>query len=289
MRRAGLHCILEEIVAAGSSSPARQGGDTSLAGALTKRACMVTIAAPILVSMFVLMSVPMLAQDARIVRGEKVFVTNCSVPYCHGPNGTAGRAPKLVGHSFNVRDLTNTISNGIANKGMPAFAKQLSTDDLDALVGYVMTLRGTSPAANATPVRPVATEAPGKVLFPAKALFFDAVRMGGCSRCHELDRRGSPVASIKTVPVDLGTIDATHTVMVSAPGEPPFPAFVSEQSEKRVLVYDLSSRLPVLRTFTPGAVKVTAGSSWKHQDAIRDYSDTELRDIARYLQSVIPK
>ncbi len=46
---------------------------------------------------------------------KKVFATNCSVPYCHGPNGTAGRAPKLVGHTYTVRDLTDTVSNGIAN------------------------------------------------------------------------------------------------------------------------------------------------------------------------------
>jgi mono/diheme cytochrome c family protein len=228
----------------------------------------------------------MLAQDARAALGEKVFATNCSVPYCHGPNGTTGRAPKLVGHTFTVQALTNTVSNGIANKGMPAFRAQLSPDDLDAVIGYVMTLHGGSPApANAAaPVRTVAAEAPGKVLF------FDAVRMGGCSRCHELDRRGSPAApDIKTLPPNLRTIDATRTVTVLAPGEPPFPAFVREQSEKRVLVYDLSSLLPVLRTFAGGAVKVTAGSTWKHQDAVREYSDAELRDIARYLQSVIAK
>jgi mono/diheme cytochrome c family protein len=239
------------------------------------------IAAPFVSSSF--------AQDARVARverGEKVFSTNCSVPYCHGPNGTAGRAPKLVGHSLTVRDLTITVSNGIANKGMPAFGAQLSPDDLDAVVGYVITLRGSSPApANAAaPVRTVIAEPTGK------ALFFDAVRMGGCSRCHELEKHGSRVApEIKNLPADLRTIDAARTVTVSAPGEPPFPGFVSEQSEKRVLVYDLSSRLPVLRTFAPGTVKVTAGSSWKHQDAIREYSDAELRDIARYLQAAIAK
>jgi mono/diheme cytochrome c family protein len=226
------------------------------------------------------------AQDTRVTRGEKVFATNCSVPYCHGPDGAAGRAPKLVGHSFTPREVTNTVSNGIANKGMPAFAKQLSPDDLDAVVGYVMTLRGNSSGAAtpAAPVRPVAAEAPGK------GLFFDAVRMGGCSRCHELEKRGSRVApDIKSIPADLRTIDSARTVTVSAPGEPPFQGFVREQSEKRVLVYDLGSALPVLRTFAGGAVKVTAGSTWKHRDAVREYSDAELRDIARYLQSVIQK
>jgi cytochrome c553 len=225
------------------------------------------------------------SQDARIARGEKVFATSCSVPYCHGPNGTAGRAPKLAGHSFAARDLTNTISNGVPNRGMPAFRGQLSTDDLDAVIGYVMSLPGSSPAAeNAAAPVVAAAQSPGK------ALFFDAVRMGGCSRCHELDKRGSRVApEIKNVPADLRAIDANHTVTVVAAGEAPFPGLVWEQSEKRVRLYDLSSALPVLRTFAGGAVKVTPGSTWQHRDVVAGYSDAELREIARYLQSTIAR
>ena len=222
------------------------------------------------------------AQDARVARGEKVFAANCSVPYCHGPNGTAGRAPKLVGHGFTARDLTNTVTNGIANKGMPAFRDQLSAVDLDAVIGYLMTLRGSSPAAAEPAVAPAQS--------PGKALFFDAVRMGGCSRCHELERRGSRVApEIKNVPADLRAVDASRTVTVVVPGEAPFPGFVREQSDKRVLVFDLSSLLPVMRTFAAGAVSITPGSTWKHRDSATGYSDAELREIARYLQSATGK
>jgi mono/diheme cytochrome c family protein len=233
---------------------------------------------------FALIATPIFAQDARVARGERVFTSSCSVPYCHGPNGTAGRAPKLTGHSFSARELTDTVSNGISNKGMPAFRAQLSADDLDAVIGYVMSLRGSSPASgNATPIRAVVAEAPGK------AMFFDATRMGGCGRCHELDKRGSRVAELKNVPADLRAVDASHTVTVSPPGEAAFPGIVIEQSEKRVRVYDLSSQLPVLRTFAGGAAKVTSGSTWKHSDAARGYSDAELREIAAYLRSAIAK
>jgi len=222
------------------------------------------------------------AQDARVARGEKVFAANCSVPYCHGPSGTAGRAPKLAGHGLTARDLANTISSGIANKGMPAFRDQLSAVDLDAVIGYVMTLRGSSPAESSA--APVAAQSPGK------ALFFDAVRMGGCSRCHELEKRGSRVApEMRNVPTDLRAVDATRTVTVVVPGEAPFPGFVREQSDKRVLVFDLSSPLPVLRTFAGGTVSITEGSTWKHRDAATGYSDAELREIARYLQSATGK
>jgi mono/diheme cytochrome c family protein len=234
----------------------------------------------------VMIAAPVLAQDARVARGEKVFATNCSVPYCHGPNGTAGRAPKLVGHSFTARELTSIVSNGIANKGMPQFGVQLSPDDLDTVIAYLMTLRGSSleNGARAAPVRSVSAEAPGK------ALFFDAVRLGGCGRCHGMEKRGSLLAeAIGSVPADLRTVSATHMITVAPQSEISFPGIVLDQSDKRVRVYDLSSELPVLRTFAQGSVEVTAGSTWSHRDAIGKYSDAELRVIAEYLRSTMAK
>jgi len=229
-----------------------------------------------------MVAAPVFAQDARVARGQRLFETNCSVPYCHGPNGTAGRAPKLLGHGFTAQELTNTVSRGIANKGMPPFGGHLTQDDLDAVVGYVMTLRGSGPAA--TPAPAVVAKAPGK------ALFFDAVRMGGCGRCHELEERGSRVAQdLKNVPEDLRAVEAGRTVTVEPAGERAFPGIVVEQSEKRVRVYDLSSQLPVLRTFAGGALKVTAGGTWKHRDAVAGYSDAELEEIGKYLRLVVGK
>jgi mono/diheme cytochrome c family protein len=230
---------------------------------------------------------PVAAQDAMTVRGEKVFATSCSVPYCHGPNGTAGRAPKLAGHSFTARQLSSTISNGIPNKGMPAFGDQLSADEVGAVVSYVMTLKGSAP--------PAATAAVSARKMPAEAQagreqFFDAVRMGGCGRCHELEKRGSPVATdLMTVaaPVDLRSIAVRHIVTALPVGDAAFPAFVIERSEKRVRIFDLSSPLPVLRTFTADAVKLTDGATWQHADAIHDYNDRELRQITAYLQWVV--
>src|SRR5579872_3128189 len=223
-----------------------------------------------------------MAQDAAVARGERVFATNCSVPYCHGANGTAGRAPRLIGHTFTARELRSTVSNGISDKGMPPFAGQLSSEDLDAVIGYLMTLRGSG--ATSTPVRNSVPDSPGT------ALFFDAVRMGGCGRCHELERRGSPVAQpIQTIPADLRAVATSHVVTVSTRGESPFPGIVLERTEKRVRVYDLSSRLPVLRTFAPGDVQVSTASNWSHRDAVSGYSDAELREIAAYVQSTITK
>ncbi|MBZ5607713.1 MAG: cytochrome c [Acidobacteriia bacterium] len=231
-------------------------------------------------------ALPLCAQDALVARGEKVFQTSCSVPYCHGPNGTAGRAPKLVGHSFTARELSNIVSDGIANKGMPAFGAQLPADDIRAVVGYIMTLRGSAPASASQTVaaRTVPEDAQS-----GKALFFDAVRMGGCGRCHELEKRGSRVATdLKTAAAhtDLRSIEVHHVMTAQPAGESAFPVLVAEQSQKRVRVFDLSSPLPVLRTFAPDAVKLTAGSAWEHREAVSGYSDAELQEIAKYLQWV---
>ena len=215
--------------------------------------------------------------------GEKVFAANCSVPYCHGANGTQGRAPRLAGHSFNARQLTNTVSNGIANTGMPPFKTQLSSDEINAVVAYLMTLRESSPSGvrGETRVRRVAEP-------PGKALFFDAVRMGGCGRCHELEKRGSAVAAnITNIPADLHSIGASHVVTASPKGEPPFPGIVGDESGKRIRIYDLSSPLPVLRSFSRSDVEIAAGGQWTHRDALAGYSDAELKEIASYLRSVI--
>jgi len=223
------------------------------------------------------------AQDASVTVGEKVFQASCAVPYCHGPNGTAGRAPKLVGHSFTPRETSNIVSNGVANKGMPAFGAQLQAADITAVVSYVMTLKGAATTAGNQIASARATPADSQL---GKALFFDATRMGGCGRCHELEKRGSAVAAdLKTAAAhaDLRTVEVRDVMTAQPVGDSAFPALVVERSQKRVRVYDLSSPLPVLRTFAPEGVNLTAGTSWKHRDALGSYSDAELQQIAKYL------
>src|SRR4029077_12722024 len=106
-------------------------------------------------------------------------------------------------------------------------------------------------------------------------------------RCHELEKRGSPVASdLKTngSHVDLRSIEVRHVLTAQPVAESAFPALIAERSEKRVRVFDLSSPLPVLRTFAPDGIKLNDGSDWKHRDAVSGYSDAELLEIAKYLR-----
>jgi mono/diheme cytochrome c family protein len=233
------------------------------------------------------------AENGGVERGAQLYRAHCAVPYCHGPDGTAGRAPRLIGHTYSLNGMFKVISWGIAGTGMPEFTSRLKTREIDDLVAFVMTLRGgpaTPAPAPVAPPRAVTAEAK-----TGRALFFDAARTGACGSCHELDGWGVPVGSdLAALPparfTDLGGV-TTHRVMTARPlvvtigaGEPPFPALLVERTEARVRVYDLTAALPVLRTFAAAQIALEPGTPWRHEQAARIYSSGELETIAGYLR-----
>jgi mono/diheme cytochrome c family protein len=230
------------------------------------------------------------AQDAAIERGAQLYRTHCAVPYCHGPEGTAGRAPKLIGHSQNVNSMYKVITWGIPGTGMPEFTTRLKTEEIADLVAYAMTLRG---ATSSAPVA-AAPRSPTPESRAGRALFFDANRMGACGSCHELDGWGEPAGpDIAAAPrarfADLRRVPQSR-VRTARPanGEAGFPALLVENTEARVRVYDLTGPLPVLRTFAPGRVALSPNSSWQHEQATRVYTDAEMEIIRGYLSWLLP-
>ena len=229
------------------------------------------------------------AQNGAIERGSQLYRTHCAVPYCHGPEGTAGRAPKLIGHTQSVNSMYKVITWGIPGTGMPEFTTRLKTEEIADLVAYAMTLRNAAPSASATAVvAPAPTPTPDAKA--GRALFFDAGRMGACGSCHELDGWGVPAGpDIAAAPrerlADLRHVPQTR-VRTARPsgGEAEFPALVVENTEARVRVYDLTGPLPVLRTFAPGQVALSPNTSWQHQQVTRVYTDGEMEIIGRYLR-----
>jgi len=224
------------------------------------------------------------AQDGAVRRGEQLFRTNCATPYCHGPEGAAGRAPRLVGHRYNLNGMFKVITWGIPGTGMPEFTTRLKTEEIADLVAYVMTLGGGSAAAPvpAAPPRSLTAEAR-----QGRALFFDSARTGACGSCHELDGWGvaiGPDLAKVRIP-DLGAIAATHVMTVRPRGgEPPFPALLIERTASRVRVYDLTAPIPVTRTFAASQVEVEPGSTWRHDQTLRLYNARELELIVAYLR-----
>jgi len=228
------------------------------------------------------------AQQVVIERGAQLFRTQCATPYCHGPDGTAGRAPALAGNRFNVNQIFKIITWGIPGTGMPEFTSRLKTQEIADLVAYVMSLSGpAAPPAPApvSPPRALTTEAR-----QGRALFFDAARTGACGSCHELDGWGVPAGPALTASpaarfADLRAIE-TRRLMTARPkgSEPPFPAVVVERTEARVRIYDLTAPLPVLRTFPAAQIALEPGSSWRHEQAVRIYTSAELENVAQYLR-----
>src|ERR1019366_242806 len=85
------------------------------------------------------------AQQGVIERGAQLYRTHCATPYCHGPDGIAGRAPRLIGHHYNVNQMFKVITWGIPGTGMPEFTTRLKTREIADLVAYAMTLGGSAP------------------------------------------------------------------------------------------------------------------------------------------------
>ena len=95
-----------------------------------------------------------LAKDAGVVAlGRTTFATNCAA--CHAPDGGGLIGPNLTDrhwlHGGTLADVQRTIAEGVAAKGMPGWAKLLKPDQLDAVVVYVATLQGTTPAKPRAP------------------------------------------------------------------------------------------------------------------------------------------
>lgn len=90
------------------------------------------------------------ADAALIEKGRTVFMNNpCGS--CHRNDGGGNTiGPNLTDeywlHGGDVKNIFNTIKNGVVEKGMPAWGKSMSPQDVRDLTFFVMSLQGTQPA-----------------------------------------------------------------------------------------------------------------------------------------------
>jgi mono/diheme cytochrome c family protein len=227
-------------------------------------------------------------------QGEQVFAKSCATGYCHGVKGGPGGAPRLVGRHFDQAYISNVVTRGVPNTGMPSFATKLSRPDLAAVVAYVATLNGiASPNVGAGGAGATISSRPKLTGEGARGarLFSEAVRgFGRCSTCHEVGDLGTSVAApIAKVPASaaelrsLGTPDVKTGTM---DGES-MPVLVLSEGKQSIVFYDLTSAPPVQRSAEPGSVKFTDGSNWRHSSVIKSYDDSDLAAILTYLRAVI--
>jgi mono/diheme cytochrome c family protein len=245
-------------------------------------------------SILLLLVVPALAvaQNPDVLKqGEDVFNKSCASGYCHGAGGAGGGAPRIVARGFDQNFIINTVTRGIPNTGMQAFANTLSRAELNVVVAYVGRLNGIaspSVAAGGGPAETASGPALSAEAARGRQLFSDAVRsFGRCSTCHEVNGIGIPVAApIMTIPNNAAALKALATPRVSTAtvsGES-MPILMLSNRSQAVLFYDLTATPPVLRTETPAAVRLREGSDWRHASVIGSYNEEELSSILEYLR-----
>lgn len=106
----------------------------------------------------------LLAKDpAAVAKGRTTFAQSCAA--CHRADAGGLIGPNLTDdywlHGGTLPEILSTVSNGVLDKGMPAWGRTLKEDDVVAVVAYVATLHDTHPA-NPKPPQGVKVERDGK-------------------------------------------------------------------------------------------------------------------------------
>jgi cytochrome c oxidase cbb3-type subunit III len=90
---------------------------------------------------------------AQQALGKTTFATMCAS--CHLADGGGQIGPNLTDaywlHGNQPAQIMKTIVEGVPAKGMPPWGKILKPDQLTAVAGYVLTLKGTMPKTPKAP------------------------------------------------------------------------------------------------------------------------------------------
>jgi cytochrome c oxidase cbb3-type subunit 3 len=87
------------------------------------------------------------ADQALVEAGREAYQTNCAP--CHGDKGQGGIGPNLTDafwlHGGDAASITNSIADGIPDKGMPGWKAVLGPSKAEAAAAFVFTsLRNTN-------------------------------------------------------------------------------------------------------------------------------------------------
>jgi len=109
----------------------------------------------------------------QLEKGKQTFESTCST--CHGLDGGGAMGPNIQGIPFRlgVDAVTNVIKNGMPG-AMPAFSSQLDAEQIQQVVGYLLTLTRKDE---------------GKVTGDATA-GKQIYESSGCANCHIISGEG---------------------------------------------------------------------------------------------------
>lgn len=87
------------------------------------------------------------ADPASLAQGAQVFASRCAA--CHLEKGQGSIGPNLTDDSWihgqgSMMDIYHVVSEGVLEKGMPAWNRQLTPAELRQVVAFAATLVGTN-------------------------------------------------------------------------------------------------------------------------------------------------
>jgi cytochrome c oxidase cbb3-type subunit 3 len=92
-------------------------------------------------------NVTLLTEPKAIAEGSAIYSKYCVA--CHGSEGQGGVGPNLTDnywiHGADVKDVFKVITEGVPNKGMISWKKQLNPLQIQQVASFIATLRGTNP------------------------------------------------------------------------------------------------------------------------------------------------
>ncbi|MCB0357836.1 MAG: c-type cytochrome [Bdellovibrionales bacterium] len=96
----------------------------------------------------------LVGDSQAIAAGKQQYQLRCAA--CHGQAGEGGIGPNLTDNFWihgkgNINDVHGLISNGVTDKGMPAWSEMMSANDLNNTAAFVISLKGTNPANGKQP------------------------------------------------------------------------------------------------------------------------------------------
>ncbi|MDX2189849.1 MAG: cbb3-type cytochrome c oxidase N-terminal domain-containing protein [Bacteroidota bacterium] len=94
-----------------------------------------------------------LTDASALEEGKAIYTKNCVA--CHSPTGAGGVGPNLTDeywiHGKTPKNIFHTISEGVIEKGMIAWKKQLNPAQIQKVASYIVMLQGTNPAGGKEP------------------------------------------------------------------------------------------------------------------------------------------
>ena len=261
-------------------------------------------------------------RDSLLFQGQVLFARNCSVGYCHGKGGRAGRGPRLRGRKLPADYLTRVIRDGIPNSTMGSWGDRLSDGEIASIVSFIKVLAdlnltapdpvfggGRFSAANvrrvgkATGPAPVAPPPSGLYGDPGRgrSLFFDSGDDHGCAHCHAIAGRGSAVgpdlAPLASAPPRMllreilspnlfAIPDGRIIELVTTAGDT-LEVLRLGETRTRVKLFDVTSFPPVTRNIRKDRIlseKPTSRSAMPDTYASR-YTVQQLLDLISFIRA----